>query len=466
MRGYIFSVLFVVLVANNICAQGYKISFKVEGVSDAMCYLGNYFGDKTYIQDSAKANVNGEFTFEGEEPLLGGVYLTVLPGKKYFEVIVDKDQEFFMSTSKSDPIAKMKVKGSYDNEIFYEYLVKAAGLQTAIQKAKHAHESESDKSKKKKLKAELNDAVGALKEYKAKFIEKNSESFVSALFLASEEPEVPEAPTLANGRKDSTFAYRYFKKHFFDNMDISDGRFVRTPIFHKKIERYIKKLTVQLPDSINEAADYLIGLTNDDPESFKYVVWYITNTYEKSKYMGMDAVFVHMVDNYYTEEKATWLNPTQLFKIQDRAKTLKPLLIGKKVKNIVMTDSTGAYKSMYAINTKFTLLYFWDPDCGHCKTVTPKVKEYYDRVKEQGILEIYAVCTEIEIDKWKKYIREYDLNWINVADPKLTNNFRADFDISSTPKIFLLDKDKKIIAKKLSVEQVEDIINLKLKEEL
>ena len=68
------------------------------------------------------------------------------------------------------------------------------------------------------------------------------------------------------------------------------------------------------------------------------------------------------------------------------------------------------------------------------------------------------MCVEIEIDKWKNYIKENELDWINVADPNLRNNFRHDFDISTTPQIFILDKEKKIIAKRLDVEQIEDFI--------
>jgi hypothetical protein len=67
---------------------------------------------------------------------------------------------------------------------------------------------------------------------------------------------------LENGKKDSTFAYRYYKAHFWDNIDFSDDRMLRTPIFHPKVKQYMEKLTAQGPDyvdSINASADYLIS---------------------------------------------------------------------------------------------------------------------------------------------------------------------------------------------------------------
>jgi thiol-disulfide isomerase/thioredoxin len=142
---------------------------------------------------------------------------------------------------------------------------------------------------------------------------------------------------------------------------------------------------------------------------------------------------------------------------------LKPILIGKKVKNIILNDNNGIVRSLYDVKSKYTILYFWDPDCGHCKKVTPLLKELYDSVKTKGV-QVYAVCTEVEIDKWKTYIKENDLKWINVADPELRNNFRHEFDISSTPQIFLLDDTKTIIAKKIEVETVGDILDRKFNE--
>jgi len=177
--------------------------------------------------------------------------------------------------------------------------------------------------------------------------------------------------------------------------------------------------------------------------------------------MGMEAVFVHLVKNYYTKEKAFWVDDATLYKINDRANILEPLLLGKVAKNLILTDTSGVYQALHSVNAPITILYFWDPDCGHCKKVTPKVKAYYDKVKSKGV-KVYAVCTEVEMEKWRNYIKENNLDWINVADPKLQNNFRHDFDILTTPQIFILDKDKKILARKLDEDNMEKIVDREL----
>nr|MBK9650960.1 TlpA family protein disulfide reductase [Bacteroidota bacterium] len=151
-----------------------------------------------------------------------------------------------------------------------------------------------------------------------------------------------------------------------------------------------------------------------------------------------------------------------MYKIQSRAAQLDPILIGKKPRNIVLQDTNGVYQSMYDIKAKYTVLLFWEPDCGHCQKVVPKVKEFYDRMKSKGV-EVYASDTETEGEKWRKFIREKNLDFINVMDPNLRDNFRHDFDVSTTPQLFLLDKDKKIIAKKIEIDQIEEMINREMK---
>jgi peroxiredoxin len=457
-----FLLCFLSLHAYLVQAEGYQIKVKITPFEkDSLYYLANYFGEKQYIQDSAKADASGMVTFKGKEKLPGGIYLFVLPSKKYFELIVDKEQNFTLETDTLDMVKHMVIKGSTDNQRFYDYLrfvvdkqKEAEALQAQIRNPKSKQDSLDAQTKLMALGKTVTD-------YKTKYITDYPDFLLSKVFKTSQEPEVPEAPVDANGVKDSTFAYRYYKAHYLDNVDFSDNRLLRTPLFHTKLETYIKKLVIQIPDSINKEADMLVAKARSNPEMFKYVVWYLTNTYETSNIMGMDAVFVHMAKNYYTKDQATWVDSTTLYKIQERVKVLEPILIGQKVKNLILEDTTGTYRTLYNIKTPYTVLLFWDPDCGHCQKVVPEVKKLYDIVKGKGV-EVFALCTETEMEKWKKFIREKQLNWINVADPKYQNNFRYEFDITSTPQIYLLDSNKVIIAKKIDVEVLADLLSKKL----
>jgi hypothetical protein len=71
---------------------------------------------------------------------------------------------------------------------------------------------------------------------------------------------------------------------------------------------------------------------------------------------------------------------------------------------------------------------------------------------------VVAADIKKESEKWKKYIRDQKLDWINLADPNMRSNFRYEYNIETTPQIYILDGQKRIIAKKLDVEQIEDFI--------
>lgn len=462
-RTFFSGLIIFIVLSFEALSQGYDLRFKVNGIKDTTVYLANYYGDKQYLKDSSKADASGKFSFKGKEPLPGGIYIAAFRNRIIFEFILDKQQNFSMETDYMDPVTSMKVKGSDDNSIFYDHLRYINSKHKEVQSLKEKMALAKTGKDSSVLKNQITAIDDEVEKYKNDFIAKHAGSFVSVLLKSSSDIEIPDSPRDEKGKTDSSFAYKYYKEHFWDNIDLSDERLLRTPVMHKKIEEYVKKLTFQIPDSINAAADFLIGKTKDNKEMFKYIVWYITHTYETSNIMGMDAVFVYMADKYYTKEKAYWVGEADLVRLKDRANQLRPILVGRKVKNLVLEDSAGVYHSLYNVKTKYTILYFWDPDCGHCKKVTPKLLEYYAKVKTKNV-EVFAICNEVEIDKWKAYIKEYKLPWINVADPHLHNNFRHEFDVSTTPQIFLLDENKVIIAKKIDVDVLEQMLNKKLEE--
>lgn len=469
--------LILLMVPAIIFAQKPKYSFKVKvnGLKDTVCYLGHYYGDKQYIKDTAKVDSKGNFEFSGEDALPGGIYLIIVPAKKYFEIIVDRELFFSIETDTSDFVGKMKIKGSTDNKLFYDYLnyinqkqKEAAPLSNALKKFKENKDSltgfKDNKDSIKLIKDKLSEIDSEVKKYKLDYIDANSGTFLAKVFKASYEPEIPEAPLLPNGRKDSNYVYKQYKKHFLDNIDFSDDRLLRTPVFHNKIKQYITTLVVQIPDSINKEADSLIEKARANKEVFKYVVWFLTNWSETSEIMGFDAIFVHLVEKYYMTNQAYWITPSIQEKITKRAEILKNILIGVKPPNLTLLDSNYLYISMYSIPVKYLVLLFWEPSCGHCKKEVPKLKALYDSLKSKSF-EVYAVCGENKLKEWKDFIKEYNLNWINVMDMQNESGFRTTYDIYSTPVIYLLDENKKILAKRLNVDQLRGFMERILKKE-
>jgi peroxiredoxin len=439
-------------------APAYSIKVKINGLKDTVCYLAHYYGDSNSLKDTAKIDSQGKGAFEGKEALPGGIYLVVLPSKKYFEIMIDKEQNFSLETDTANLVKSMKIKGSKENELFYEYLhfidkkhAEITPLRDSLTAAK------GNKEKEEKFRKQTSAIDKEVKDYKLNFIKQHPETFGAVMFRAMQEPEVPENPD----PKDSTFAYRYFKAHFWDNIDFSDERLIRTPLLFNKIKQYLDQLTVQHPDSIIRSIDVIVPKAKANKEIFKVVVAKLTYQYESSKIMGMDAVFVHLVKNYYTKDQAYWVSAETLKKIQDRAAQLEKILIGKKVPPVIMADTSGKIQVLHNVKAQYTVLYFWEHNCSHCKKETPKLLEYYHSVKDKGV-EVFAVETSGSPADWKKAVKEYKLDWINVQDPTQKTGYKHTFDIYSTPVIYVLDAEKKIIAKRIDSETLQNLLNKKL----
>jgi thiol-disulfide isomerase/thioredoxin len=268
-------------------------------------------------------------------------------------------------------------------------------------------------------------------------------------------------------------------------------------LFSERLKRYYEKVISQSPDTLIKEADWLISRTMPNKDNFRFVTHHLTYWTETSKIMGTDAVFVHLIKTYYKTGQASWLDEKQLAKVIERADILEPLLIGKVVPDLELIDTIGIravqklgmdtttsserltklyydnignlqklFINLKKIKADYTVLLFWDVDCGHCKKEVPIILETYHKMKKEGIsMEVFAVYTQHEYDKWKKFIKENKLDWINVADGVHLHNLKKKFDIFSTPVIYLLDKDKKIKAKRIGAEQIEEVIKAFMKME-
>lgn len=455
--------------------EGYRLRFKVKGAADSTIYLANYFGKKLYYRDTAKADSKGYFEFTGKKMLDGGMYAVVLPGTKYFEIIV-REPEIYLETDTANFTSFMVVKDSKENTIFYDYIkfinrkrMESQPWKNKKDQLKKQIKAEDIKKKDKDaLEAELKDVEARLAAidstvfaYQKSAVADNKETLVAKLLNCNIDIELPEPPLKEDGTKDETFQYHYYRRHFFDNVDFNEDDLVRSPIYHSKLERFFKKTIIQHPDTITKWADRILDqIPATSKDLWRYTVHHITYTYETSKLICMDAVFVHMAENYYNKGLCYWMDDKKLKKVKDRTEKLKPTLCGKKAPylNLMSLDETE-FKSLYEIPADNTILIFWDSGCGHCKKEMPKLKELYADFKDKSV-EVYAVGTEFETKEWKKYLNEKEmLDWINVSDnPVYPDNFRNIYDIFSTPKIFLLDKDKNIKAKGIGVSQLREIL--------
>ncbi len=462
MKKYIISFILIVSIGSTAVAQdikGYKLTFKLNDVEDSTLYLSYFYGAGQYYRDTAQAIEKGVYIFENKEDTLEyGMYSLITKDSKIIDFLVDA-QNITIEGSKEDIIHNVKFKNSPENTVFFNYLkylrVKQNESKELNQKLAIT-ENEKEKEFLTKKIAGLDDEVEA---YLENFHKENEGTLASNFILSMEQPRIPKKPEDSE-LADSVFALYYYKNHYLENINFKDGRLVRTPTYHEKLEYYIEKLTYQQTDSLIESCDEILGLAQQNQDLFKYTLSWLTSRYERSNKMDDDAVFVHLVLNYFDKGLADeWYDKTNLKKLIDKAKTLEPLLIGKVAPNLVLKDT--AQKKVYQLHdvkAKFTILYIWSPTCGHCKVATPELLDIYHKYKKDGV-KVYAVNERFENKEWIDFINEHNLDFINVSDGgDFVSNFRDLYDVYSTPHTYLLDKDKKILAKKVPIETLDKIL--------
>lgn len=457
---FLFTSIFI--SANN--KHGYQINVMVHGISDTIAILAYHQGNRQLVEDTVRVDGNGRFNFSGTERLPGGIYIVVLPGQEFFEFIIDENQHFGIETHKDDLVATMRFADSPENESFYDYIrFISQKNQTLAPIRAELQKQDIDPNRRVELQEKLQNANQIVKARQDEIIDRFRGGLLSAMLLAQQDVPLPPTKLRPDGTTDHEYMYQQYKRNYLNNIDFSDARLVRTPVFHSRLHQFFNNVLIQIPDSIIREADIILERARANSEVFRYTLTYITNNFERSQIMGMDAVFVHMVEKYYMTGQAFWVAEPQLQRITERAMAMKPTLIGNIAPDIAMSKPDGTSISLHSVESNFTILYFWDSECSHCRRNTPLLKEFYTRMKPKGV-EIFAVNTEADRARWIDYIVTNELNWINVNDAHNQTGFREKYDIWSTPLLFVLDANKEIIAKKISVEQAEDIINRELQQ--
>lgn len=458
-----FSLLIACLAfVTTVAKAGYEFTFHITDLPEGTVYLGHHYANKQVVKDSVKLK-NGKAVFKGDEDAPGGLYLFVFPGQsEYFEFVVSGEEDkFSITTSQKDYIKDFSSKGSKENEQFYQYINYLSNKKQGSDPLRKMYSLATDPLKKQLINNQLKELDADILAYQQQFILKNNDLFVSKIIKSNIEIVVPEPPVNAAGAIDSNFKFKYYKEHYFDNIDLSDDRMIRTPAVVNKVTYYLEKMVVKAPDSVLNAYERILGLAAGSKEITKYYLVDFLNQTVDSKVMGMDKVYVHLVEKYFIEEEMEWLDHAQLFRIQAQAKSWKPILIGKKAPPFRLEDAMGMEHHAYGFNSKYTMLYFYDPDCGHCQTQTKKLVPAYESIMSKGIdLKVLAVCGTPEEEKWLKYtVDNMHKDWVHVADFSYESDFRTRYDLTGYPRIFILDENKIIIAKRLGAEQVEDFLD-------
>ena len=450
--------LYVIL---TLSAQVVDVKIKVDNYNNDTLIIGNYFADRQLVKDTLiRTEGDKQFVLQADTLFDQGVYIAItIPDHQYIQFIIPADDQKFKLEMNYDDLSDLKVKDSDENELFYKYLgylKKRRPENIRLQKELKVLKTENKDVRK--VQAQLDALDQEILEYQQKIVQENPNTITAMLISANFQIDIPE---FNEGTEEEVKAkrFRYYRNHYFDHINFEHPAIIRTPYLNDRITYYMDKLNAPVPDSTIIAIDYVLKKFENNPEALKFYTSFLLNQYASMKMVGQDAIYVHMVDKYYSQGKAPWVKEDVLAKIIDNANKLRPLLIGNTVPDITTYQQDGTPIKIRDIESEYTVLVFWAPNCGHCKKAMPDVVNFNDKYLSKGVKTV-SICTKGG-EKFKgcwDFLEGKDmLRMLNTGDEYI--RFPRKMFVRKTPKIIVLDKDKEIIIKDIPAEKLDEIVD-------
>lgn len=459
---YIFTILSMLFVGSIGYSQC-DIRIKMKNYDNDTLILGYYLGEKTLAKDTLIGN-RGKFSYKNEESLKPGVYMLLArPDNSFVQVLVNEEDQKFDIIWDVNNKSGASFKGSKDNEAFNDYIEYLTEKREELAKLNEAKKSLSEMGKDTTVILDKIDQLDKdVIDHQKDIIAKMPTSITAAYLKSNFQPEMKEY----EGTKEEVRQqqYEYYKKHFFDNIDLGNPALIRTPFLHGKINTYMENLTPPVADSIIESIDYLLEKMKPAEDTYQYYLSHFVNTYAVKPIVGMDAVYVYLVDNYYSKGKAPWATEETLERLKKDANNIRGSLIGKTFPDITTYLADETPVRIKDIQADYTIVLFWKHTCGHCKTSMPHIVDFARDFKDRGV-KVVTVCTEAR-DKAKKcaeYVDEHEFTGLtNTYDQY--QRFRRKLYINTTPKLFILDKNKEIILKDIDAKKLGEVMEAVIKD--
>ena len=299
--------------------------------------------------------------------------------------------------------------------------------------------------------------------------EKYPDTFLSRFLMSNYVPSLDESELPPELQLNDSLLmlekFKYQQEHFWDYFDYTDERFLYTPLLKPKLETWFTKILYQNYDSVKPHVFKFIEDVRSQKRIFQFATSWFLNSSIISKAMGMDALFVDIAQTYYLSGTAFWANEESLKKINENVLFLENNLIDKTAPDLTLESVNGEFFNLHQIKKKRTCILIYEPNCSHCREFVPQFyNEIYQKYKDKG-LEVFAIYSMDNKDEWTEFLLKHELwDWINVWDKDHISQFKILYDGRKTPAVFVLDEQKKIIAKRLSIKQLDYILQHDLRQ--
>ena len=414
-------------------------------------YLMSIYGEKTSVIDSAISDSAGHFRFTmiGRLP---GTYRVQWIKDGSVDLIWNREDVKFITTAKN-PADSLNIISSVENQINQAFSRLDRINQEKLQLLTPVIDYYPVKdSFYLSVTQEMEKTQNMQQQYLDSLMKMYPNAFAVRIAKVYQNPFIP-----AKLNKDERISF--LKQHYFDKIDFTDTSLLRSMVFVNKAISYLSLYSnnrlpqKQLETEFIKAVTIMLGAASVNPEIFKFWLDYLVGGFDKFHF---DEVITYIADNF--QDPYSCADQQRKTALQKKLETFKKIAIGKISPEISVPDQKGKMVRLSGINSEYTLVVFWSSECPHCSTMMPRLKELYEKQNPKRF-EVLSVSIDTSRTAWTAFLNEQKLTWINVSDLKGFNGKPADdFNIYATPTMFLLDRQKKILSKPISLRELEQAL--------
>tara|TARA_R110002050_G_scaffold59259_2_gene132658 strand:- start:119617 stop:120942 length:1326 start_codon:yes stop_codon:yes gene_type:complete len=384
-------------------------------------------GSQVYVADTSIRN--GKFTMNIPEDALPGTYRLVyaVPQKEYnFDVIYNGKENIEFEFDSDNGASYIT---SQENVLLHTYLKRLSEVEQEI------IEYYNTQGAKEKT---FDNITQRLISFQNNF-EAKSEGLLAHHFITSNKPYIPQ-------KTEAVEDYVSHKKeHYFDTIDFQNSVLQSSAFLTDKVTNYVFTALPLGLISKEQTEEEVIKNTvaiekfihNLDPD-FKFHMyndlWDYAVAYDYNKVS--DYIYNSSLKALATETNNVEIKKTIEAHNRLRLGALAPEIVWKKGKELKkLSDLEDAMNYV---------LIFWSSTCGHCLKELPAL---HKELKDKTNIKVIAVGLEDDTVNWKKESSKLTGFEQAISLGKWDSEYADLYDIHATPTYYVLDKEKRIIAK-------------------
>ena len=454
----LFNALFFIYCANVSAIFKYdslNCTLKTNLSAGTKIILGYYLGERTFRKGIIDIGENGEGSLCSSAH--EGLYFLVFPDTSTYEFLVTEGTSYEFNINLTDDRYSVTLSANDVSEAFASYRKETNEISNEIaelrrSKANTPDEKAGNTSRLFSLKSKMDSLSNV---YRIAY-----QGTLLGNWLKAQQPvDVPQL-TLPDDtpKRDSLrwmMGIRYFRNHYLDNITWSDSRLMYTPILANKISVYLDKIANQNPDSLVKAVDEILGRT-EDSDFRTFLDEFLLRKFERTKYQPVsEYVFAHIIRHYLDDE--TDVSPEEKQKLETELNRIQPAMLESIAPDISLPGKDLQRFSLHSIKADHILLIFWEPGCSTCTSVIGQLIPVLSKYNYMDI-KVFTVSTGQSLKEWDDYTaHKFPKSWVNVYQTA-TGKPSQVYNISYTPSLFLLDSDRRILAKYFTVAELDDLL--------